>query len=121
MKKLRMTVGNKSYDVTVEDLTAADAFPGPSPPPQPSASAPAAPVQAAPTAQAARPQLPVDAGAVHDTVAWRSPAVARTFLGAPGTVTILMTVSADPVLVLPGTVTWSVTVTSGPPVSPPAP
>jgi biotin carboxyl carrier protein len=69
MKKLRITVGNKSYDVTVEDLSDADAFPGPSPPPQASSAAPSAPTQAAPSAQAARPKLPVDAGAVTTPMA----------------------------------------------------
>ena len=71
MKKLRITVGNKSYDVTVEDLSSADAFPGPSPPPQASAPEPAAAPQEAQTAQAAqaRPQLPVEAGAVTSPMA----------------------------------------------------
>ncbi len=63
MKKLRITIENKSYDVTVEDLTDADAFRLPSI--HPAVSATAAPVQAAPVAAAAaKPQLPVDGGAV---------------------------------------------------------
>jgi biotin carboxyl carrier protein len=71
MKKLRITVGNKSFDVTVEDLTEADGFPGPAVPLPSSASAAAArPAQAAPSAPAAaRPQLPVDSGAVTTPMA----------------------------------------------------
>ncbi len=67
MKKLRITIGNKSYDVTVEDLSEADAFPTPVAPPTPSPSR-AAP-QAAPSPSAAKPQLPVDSGAVTSPMA----------------------------------------------------
>ncbi len=70
MKKLRITIGNKSYDVTVEDLSGADAFPGPALPtshPTTAAEAPVAPVQ--PPSAAATPQLPVEAGAVTSPMA----------------------------------------------------
>jgi glutaconyl-CoA decarboxylase len=70
MKKLRITIGNKSYDVTVEDLTEADAFPGPAPPASHApASVAAAPAPAAVAAAAAKPQLPVDSGAVTSPMA----------------------------------------------------
>jgi biotin carboxyl carrier protein len=68
MKKLRITIENKSYDVTVEDLTGADQFPSAvAPPPAASAAPPAAP--ASPTAAAASPQLAVEAGAVTSPMA----------------------------------------------------
>jgi glutaconyl-CoA decarboxylase len=50
---LRITIGNKSYDVTVEDMTEAGAFPT-SDTPAPQARVPAAP--ATPTAAPATPQ-----------------------------------------------------------------
>ena len=63
MKKLRITVGNKSYDVTVEDLTEPDTFRASAAPhtgaPQPSPA----------SLQAGRPRLPIDAGAVHSPMA----------------------------------------------------
>lgn len=59
IKRLRITIGNKSYDVTVEDLTeshphqiASVHSQTPSQPPPPVASA------------ARRPQLPIDSGSV---------------------------------------------------------
>lgn len=63
MKKLRITIGNKSYDVTVEDMTEAEAYPTSAEALRPPPSA-TVPLQPAPSAAAARPQLPVDAGAV---------------------------------------------------------
>ncbi len=70
MKKLRITIGNKSYDVTVEDLTGADAYPPPTAPPPPSAPAASPAASPAPAAAAAaKPQLPVDAGAVTSPMA----------------------------------------------------
>ena len=81
MKLLRITIGNKSYEVTVEDLTGADGFPsGVAQPPssaapgQPSTAAPSvasAPVASAPVASApvAKPQLPAEAGAVASPMA----------------------------------------------------
>ena len=67
MKKLRITVGNKSYDVTVEDLTEANTFPSPAAHVHTHAPI-SAPQQAAPRT-AARPQLPVDSGAVTSPMA----------------------------------------------------
>ena len=61
MKKLRITVGNKSYDVTVEDLTEAGTYSAPTAPRPSSTDQP--PVQAAPAA-AAKPDLPVASGSV---------------------------------------------------------
>jgi len=69
MKKLRITVGNKSYDVTVEDLTEADSFPSPAAHLHSHPSASALPQQGAPRAAVARPQLPVDSGAVTSPMA----------------------------------------------------
>jgi glutaconyl-CoA decarboxylase len=62
MKKLRITIGNKSYEVTVEDLTEPATQQTPSGPPQPTATpaAPPAPSSAAPL----KPQLPIATGAV---------------------------------------------------------
>ena len=68
MKKLRITVGNKSYDVTVEDLTEADSFPSPTAHHHSHPSTSALPQQALPRT-AARPQLPVDSGAVTSPMA----------------------------------------------------
>ena len=62
MRKLRITIGNKSWDVTVEDLTEGDSYqtsPMSAHPAQPTA-APPAPGQP----QAAAPHVPVDKGAV---------------------------------------------------------
>jgi biotin carboxyl carrier protein len=65
MRKLRITVGNKSYDVTVEDLTAPDAF-RTSAVPHTGAGAP----QPSPASlQTSRPQLPLAAGTVHSPMA----------------------------------------------------
>jgi glutaconyl-CoA decarboxylase len=65
-KQLRITIGKKSYEVTVEDLT-------PSAGARPSSGAPSAPAPAAapaPTAvRSARPTLPVEAGAVTSPMA----------------------------------------------------
>lgn len=65
MKRLRITIGNKSYDVTVEDLTEAHSYqtsatPAPTHP---------APAQPAPAAAQPKPQLPIDAGAVTSPMA----------------------------------------------------
>ncbi|MCA9100079.1 MAG: biotin/lipoyl-containing protein [Pirellulales bacterium] len=70
MKKLRITIDNKSYDVTVEDLTETDIFgSSPSPASAPS-SAPATPTASAPTGSAApRPKLPMEAGTVTSPMA----------------------------------------------------
>lgn len=66
MRKLRITIENKSYEVTVEDLTEEDLYrpsPGPS---QPNL----APAQSPTTISAEpKPQLPVDAGAVTSPMA----------------------------------------------------
>jgi glutaconyl-CoA decarboxylase len=61
MKKLRITIGNKSYDVTVEDLTEAHPFQA-SVEMSPRKAATAAPAHANPTQT--KPQLPIEAGAV---------------------------------------------------------
>ena len=67
MKRLRITIGNKSYDVTVEDLTDTDAYPAAPEPQQPSSLAPPTPL---PTPSApVQPQLPIDAGAVTSPMA----------------------------------------------------
>lgn len=77
MKKLRITVGNKSYDVTVEDLSGADAYPAPGIlPPQPTSASP----PLAPVAAAAKPQVPVGSGAVTSPMA----GVIRSLLVKPG-------------------------------------
>ena len=68
MKKLRITIGNKSYDVTVEDLTEADSYQTPAAPAQAN-RAPATPVQPAQSGVPAKPQLPIDAGAVTSPMA----------------------------------------------------
>ncbi|MCA9248896.1 MAG: biotin/lipoyl-binding protein [Planctomycetales bacterium] len=65
MKKLRITIGNKSYDVTVEDLTETNPY---SAPPAASSPSDAAPPPAA-NAPAKRPTLPVGAGAVTSPMA----------------------------------------------------
>jgi biotin carboxyl carrier protein len=65
MKKLRITIENKSYDVTVEDLTEADPYQISPASVQPQA----APAQATPNATAAKPKLPMDAGAVTSPMA----------------------------------------------------
>ena len=70
MKKLRITVGNKSYDVIVEDLTEPDSYSAPSARAvsrSPSIE-PAPPVAAAPTA-AAKPSLPAEGGSVTSPMA----------------------------------------------------
>ncbi len=69
MKKLRITIGNKSYDVTVEDLTEDDSYQITNP--VMARPAPTAPPSAPPSATAAtpRPQLPVDSGAVTSPMA----------------------------------------------------
>ena len=78
MKLLRITIGNKSYEVTVEDLTGADGFPSGVAQPPSSGQAPAAapstasaPVPSAPvpSAPVAKPQLPAEAGAVASPMA----------------------------------------------------
>jgi biotin carboxyl carrier protein len=67
MKKLRITIGNKSYDVTVEDLTEADSYQTSSTPP--ASLAPTSPTQPAPSAAPVRAKLPVDVGAVTSPMA----------------------------------------------------
>jgi len=70
MKRLRITIGNKSYDVTVEDLTEADPYqPSPTPAPAPTNPAPDAPAQSGPGPAPVKPQLPVDSGAVTSPMA----------------------------------------------------
>ncbi len=66
MKKLRITIDNKSYEVTVEDLTDADPYQVPLAPTQ---AAPSAPVRPAASAAAPKPQLPMDSGAVTSPMA----------------------------------------------------
>ena len=68
MKKLRITVGNKSYDVTVEDLTEADSYQisSTTSPPTPPAAGTARPVQ--PAAQP-KPRPSLEAGAVTSPMA----------------------------------------------------
>ena len=68
MKKLRITIENKSYEVTVEDLTGEDSFPTPLTPTQPNPIS-AAPAQPAQSAARAKPQLPIDSGAVTSPMA----------------------------------------------------
>ena len=73
MKRLRITVENRSYDVTVEDLSGADSYPaepGSAPPPasvpQPAGgSPPPAIARQAPT----QPQAPAESGAVTSPMA----------------------------------------------------
>lgn len=70
MKKLRITVGNKSYDVTVEDLTETDEFSAATAPmTSPAVSSGPAPTPAPAVSAAARPPLPVDSGAVTSPMA----------------------------------------------------
>ena len=71
MKKLRITIGNKSYDVTVEDLTDADAYPAPAAPPAATRTAPAHRRSGAAVATAPRPSLncPSIPGAVTSPMA----------------------------------------------------
>ena len=68
MKKLRITIENKSYEVTVEDLTEADSYHAPLMSAQHSPIS-AAPVQPAQAADRAKPQLPIDTGAVTSPMA----------------------------------------------------
>ncbi len=67
MKKLRITIENKTYDVTVEDLTEAHPYQQASQ----AAAEPMAAPSAQPVASASRPkpQLPVDSGAVTSPMA----------------------------------------------------
>lgn len=68
MKKLRITIENKTYDVTVEDLTDAHPYHQAS---QASAPEPASAAVTQSVASAARPEpkLPVDSGAVTSPMA----------------------------------------------------
>ena len=68
MRKLRITFDNKSYDVTVEDLTESSHFPTSATPMPQRNSPPAAPLQPAQNA-AAKPTLPIAAGAVTSPMA----------------------------------------------------
>ncbi|QDV84489.1 biotin/lipoyl-containing protein [Stieleria sp.] len=79
MKRLRITVGNKSYDVTVEDLSETEAYPVPTRP------VPAQPSDAAPPAAIARQtptkaQPPAGSGAVTSPMA----GAIRSILVKPG-------------------------------------
>ena len=68
MRKLRITIGNKSYEVTVEDLTEAGSYQTPTPP----AQARPTPQESAPPAQSSeptQPKSPVDKGAVTSPMA----------------------------------------------------
>lgn len=67
MKKLRITIENKSYEVTVEDLTEPAAQQTTSGPPQ-ATPTPAAP-PAASAAAAPQPKLPIATGAVTSPMA----------------------------------------------------
>ena len=67
MKKLRITIGNKSYDVTVEDLTEADSYQTSSTPPASLAST--SPNQPAPSTSPTKPKLPIESGAVTSPMA----------------------------------------------------
>ena len=68
MRKLRITIGNQSYDVTVEDLT--EEHPYQTAASQtPPASAPAPSPAPAPAAAAAAPAAPTEAGAVTSPMA----------------------------------------------------
>ncbi len=62
MRKLRITIENKSYEVTVEDLTESEGYPGATPVARPNPHS-AAPV-AAPAEKPVKPDLPIDSGAV---------------------------------------------------------
>jgi biotin carboxyl carrier protein len=69
MKKLRITIENKSYEVTVEDLTDSQPYQTPM---VPTPAAPNAPTPVQPPRGAAaspKPQLPIDAGAVTSPMA----------------------------------------------------
>ncbi|WP_182866557.1 biotin/lipoyl-containing protein [Rhodopirellula sp. JC639] len=79
MKRLRITVGNKSYDVTVEDLSDADTYQAPMQPApvQPSGGAPA-PVIARESAPG--PEQPSVSGAVTSPMA----GAIRSILVKPG-------------------------------------
>ena len=68
MKKLRITIGNKSYDVTVEDLTEPNTLSPSFPTAAPIASHAPAPTQPQ-AAPSAKPKLPVDTGAVTSPMA----------------------------------------------------
>ncbi|QEG00775.1 Glutaconyl-CoA decarboxylase subunit gamma [Stieleria maiorica] len=79
MKRLRITVGNKSYDVTVEDLSDADTYHAPMQP------APVQPVGSAPAPaiareSAAKPPQPSVSGAVTSPMA----GAIRAILVKPG-------------------------------------
>jgi glutaconyl-CoA decarboxylase len=69
MKKLRITIGNKSYDVTVEDLTEAHPYHPSSHASALPAPTPIVPVQPTTATSRPRPQLPIDAGAVTSPMA----------------------------------------------------
>ena len=82
MKRLRITVGNKSYDVTVEDLSEEDGYTAPlsltPPTQQPTGPSPApAPVAAR---QASTPQPSAESGAVTSPMA----GAIRSVLVKPG-------------------------------------
>lgn len=64
-RRLRITIGNKSYDVTVEDLTEADSYRTPAASPHP---APAVSSVTTPGLRASRPQPP-ESGAITSPLA----------------------------------------------------
>jgi biotin carboxyl carrier protein len=65
MKKLRITIENRSYDVTVEDLTETDSYHTSTIP----VESHSAPQHAMHGAAPAKPKLPIDAGAVTSPMA----------------------------------------------------
>ena len=73
MRKLRITIDNKSYEVTVEDLTEEVPYTTPVAPAPPShtppSPAPAAAVQPAQNVAPPKPDLPIDVGAVTSPMA----------------------------------------------------
>lgn len=78
MKKLRITIGNRSYEVTVEDITEPTSLSAPIQPS--SASTPATPTAPRPVAPAAQPDMAVEVGAVTSPMA----GVIRAVLVKPG-------------------------------------
>jgi len=67
MKKLRITIENKSYEVTVEDLTESQPYHAP-PAPAHANTTPPVPVPA-PQGAAPKPRFPIDGGAVTSPMA----------------------------------------------------
>ncbi|REJ88498.1 MAG: acetyl-CoA carboxylase biotin carboxyl carrier protein subunit [Planctomycetota bacterium] len=67
MRRLRITIGNRSYDVTVEDLTERDPYQPVSAPHH--VAPPPGPAPTAPTSAQAAPHPPAAAGAVTSPMA----------------------------------------------------